>query len=122
MEDLNDKIARLLSSPNSLEQIQAALSAITAEQPAATEPPAAVPPPPPASPGMGFPDLSLIAKMAPLLSGLKQDDNDTRLLAALRPYLHGRREQRLDDAVQLLKLSKLLPLLQGGLGGDSHGG
>ena len=64
------------------------------------------------------------------MGSLNKDDDDTRLLQALRPYLHGEREQRLDEAVKLLRLSHLLPLLQtqglfGGKpaegGGAAHG-
>lgn len=59
------------------------------------------------------PDLSAIAKMAPLMAGLNKEDENTALLKALRPYLHGDREKRLDDAIQMMKMMKLLPLLQG---------
>ncbi len=115
MDDLNDKLAKLLADPAAMDKIGAALSSLTGE-----DKPAAPPPPPPATGNL--PDMTMLAKLAPLVSSLKQDDNDTRLLAALKPYLHGAREQRLDEAMQLLKLSKLLPLLQGSLGGDKNGG
>ena len=80
------------------------------------------PPPPPASAG-GLPDLTALTRLLPLLSGMGQDNDDTRLLLALRPYLHGGREQRLDESVRLLKLLRLLPLLQeqGIVGGDGGG-
>jgi hypothetical protein len=53
-----------------------------------------------------------------------EDNEDTRLLIALKPYLHGERARRLDDSMRLLKLAKLLPLLQeqGILGGGGGGG
>ena len=51
--------------------------------------------------------------MAPLIAGLNKEDENTALLKALRPYLHGDREERLDDAIQMMKMMKLLPLLQG---------
>ena len=71
--------------------------------------------------------MAALTRLLPLLSGMGQDNEDTRLLQALRPYLHGPREQRLDEAVRLLRLAKLLPLLQEqgilkGMGGNSHGG
>ena len=58
---------------------------------------------------------------------MEETGRDVRLLSALRPYLKGPREQRLDEAVRLLRLTKLLPLLQEqgiltGTGGNSHGG
>ena len=59
-----------------------------------------------------MPDLGMLAKLAPLMGAMGKENDDTRLLQALRPYLHGEREHRLDDAVRLLQLTRLLPLLQ----------
>ncbi|MBE6807373.1 MAG: hypothetical protein E7527_05125 [Ruminococcaceae bacterium] len=121
MDDLNEKLNRLLSDPEGLAKIQAAMTALGAG--AETAPP---PPPPVPEPGGGGPDLAALTKLVPLLSGLNQESEDTRLLQALRPYLHGARAGRLDDTMRLLKLVKLLPLLQeqgilSGLGGGNGG-
>ena len=130
-EDMGEKIARLLSSPEGMAKIRSAMAAFgggdipaaAAAAPAAT-PAAAAEPPTPAVPkpdtaGGGLPDAAALTRLLPLLGSLNKDDDDTRLLQALRPYLHGEREQRLDEAVKLLRLSHLLPLLQaqGVLGG-----
>ena len=130
-EDMGEKIARLLSSPEGMAKIRSAMAAFgggdipaaAAAAPAAT-PAAAAEPPIPAVPkpdpaGGGLPDAAALTRLLPLLGSLNKDDDDTRLLQALRPYLHGEREQRLDEAVKLLRLSHLLPLLQaqGILGG-----
>ena len=121
MDDLNDKISRLLSSPDGMEKIRSVMASLGAPDAAPTAPaaaPAAVPAaglpgtPPATPPASGLPDLTMIAKLAPMLGTLNKDNDDTRLLQALRPYLHGEREQRLDEAVQLLRLTRLLPLLQ----------
>ncbi len=115
MDDLNDKITRLLSDPNSMAKIQSMMAALGGgESPA---PPEASPPPPPPVPEPnlpqgGLPDLSMLTKLAPLMGAFSKEDDDTRLLQALRPYLHGEREQRLDDTMKMLRLTKLLPLLQ----------
>ncbi len=132
MDDLNEKLARLLSSPDSLSKIQSAMAALSTEQtPVATgqasgnlpAPPPTPPIAPTPAPG-GLPDLAMLGKIAPLLASINQDDDDTRLLKALKPYLHGPREQRLEETMQLLRLTKLLPLLQAGgiLGGKKQGG
>lgn len=124
MDDLNDKLTRLLSDPNSMAKIQgmmAALSGGDAPAPTATEQPPSPSPaptqpppssPPPSLPLDGLPDLGMLAKLAPLMGAFSKEDDDTRLLQALRPYLHGEREQRLDDTMKMLRLTKLLPLLQ----------
>lgn len=54
----------------------------------------------------------MLLKLAPLLASIGQDDDRTRLLGALRPHLRPERQKKLDEAAQLLRLSRLLPLLQ----------
>ena len=118
MEELNEKLTRLLSDPEGMAKIQATLSALSGE---AETPPAPSPPEP-----TGGGDFAALSRLMPLLSGMNRDSEDTRLLEALRPYLHGARAGRLDDTIRLMKLAKLLPLLQeqgilSGLGGSGHG-
>ena len=45
--------------------------------------------------------------------GVGKDNQDTRLLRALRPYLHGEREKRLDEAIRLLQMAPLLQMIGG---------
>ena len=104
--DLGKKIEELLRSPDSMAKIGEAMAAlgINADTP---------PPEPKSEPPF---DLSALAGLAPLLSSMGQDDQHTALLRALRPYLHGDREKRLDESVKLMQLLKFLPLLrEGGL-------
>lgn len=125
MEDLNDKIARVLSDPDSLAKIQGMMAALGGgDSPA---PPAATiqetTPPPGNGGGASMPDLGALSRLMPLMGAFDREDDDTRLLQALRPYLHGERAGRLDETMKLLKLTRLLPLLQeqGILGGKEHG-
>ena len=144
-DDMGEKIARLLSSPEGMAKIRSAMAAFgggdvplppspaaaAAESTApAAEPSRPASPQPEPSAAGGLPDAAALTRLLPLLGSLNKDDDDTRLLQALRPYLHGEREQRLDEAVKLLRLSHLLPLLQtqglfGGKpaegGGAAHG-
>ncbi len=121
MDDLGERISQLLSSPDAMDKIGAAMAALGGSLPGET---ATTPPVPD---GGRLPDLTALTKLAPLMGSLNKDTDDTRLLQALRPYLHGEREQRLDEAVRLLRMLQLLPLLQNsGLGslltgGDIHG-
>lgn len=123
MDDLNEKLNRLLSDPEGLAKIQAAMSALGGGE---TPPPSPPPAPAPPAGGGGF-DPALLGRLMPLLSGMNGDNEDTRLLEALRPYLRGERAGRLDDTMQLMRLARLLPLLQeqgilGGIGGGRRGG
>lgn len=116
MDDLSKKIEQFLSSPDSMEKINAALSAFTVASDTAGEQVSSKPEP--AAP-KGFPlpeglDMSAVMKLAPLLTGAGREDKNTALLKALRPYFHGEREKKLDEAIHIIRLINLLPLLQNG--------
>ena len=104
-ESLTQKLDALLASPEGLSKIEQMMTALGGA--AASEP---TPAPPPAD----LPDLSGLLKLAPLLSQLGNDNTHTALLKALRPYLHGDREKRLDESVKLMHLLQLLPILREG--------
>lgn len=89
------------------------------------QPPPASPAPPPASPGgeggggglggllgaLGGLDSGTLSAAASLIgqfSGDGGDDKRTALLAALRPYVRAERYAKLDKAIQIAKLSRLI--------------
>lgn len=76
--------------------------------------------PPPASGGLSglSPELlQTVGRLAPLLSQANREDDSTRLLRALRPLLSAARQQKLDEAIKILQMMRLLPLLRSsGLG------
>ncbi len=55
--------------------------------------------------------LSAVGKLMPLLSAPREDDT-TRLLCALRPFLSQPRAKRLDEAERLLSLTRVLSILK----------
>lgn len=56
--------------------------------------------------------LSAIAKITPLLSKLNEEDDMTRLIHALRPYLSGDRRKKADEADKIMAVMRLIPLLK----------
>ncbi len=119
-EELTRKLDHLLNSPEGMEQIQSMMKALGVATPSADASPAlpvdaSVSEPPPL-PDAG-PSMNGLLNLAPLLSSLGKEDQNTALLKALRPYLHGGREKRLDESLRLMQLLKILPLLEqkGGL-------
>ncbi len=77
--------------------------------------PAAHPAPslPAALPAAAGPDtLAMVTRLAPLLGQLNREDDSTRLLRALRPLLSEARRQKIDEAVKILQLMRLLPMLK----------
>ena len=120
MEDLSEKITQLLSSPEGMNKIQSAMAALGGMMGEAETTPSPSPPPSPSPIADIGVDVAALSRILPLLSNLNQENEDTRLLSALRPYLHGERAQRLEESMRLMKLMKLLPLLTEG--GIPHGG
>lgn len=111
-DELSKKLDNLLNSPDGLDKIQNMMAALGISPEALnTAPPDPNPAPAPATP---MPELDGLLKLMPLLSQMGRDDQNTTLLKALRPYLHGDRGKRLDDSVRMMQLLKFLPLLQKG--------
>lgn len=117
MDDLNEKLTRLLSSPEGMQKIQSAMAALGGVLPQEDTSQETAPAPPPPDSGV---DMAVLGKILPLLGQMNRENEDTRLLAALRPYLHGQRAERLEESMRLIKLMKLLPLLTEG--GKADGG
>ena len=113
MDDLSDKIQQLLSSPDTMEKIQSMMSALGGTDSSPPQP--SLPAPSPES----SVDMTSVLKLAPLLSSMQQEDESAALLKALRPYMHRDRSKRIDEALQILHLLKLLPLLKGLGKGDT---
>lgn len=70
----------------------------------------------------GF-DLSKLMSMASMLQGFNSEDDNIRLILALKPLLSEDKRAKADRAVKILKLINLLPLIKdsGLLGGDFLG-
>ena len=111
MEDLSQKLRELLNDPSAMEQIKGLTGLLGAKT--EEETPAQPTPQPPAA---AMPDpkmLGSVMKLMPLLGSVNREDDSTRLLRALKPFLHSDRARRVDSASRLLGIMKLLPLLRG---------
>lgn len=63
--------------------------------------------------GLDGDTIQTIMKLAPLLATFREEDKNTRLLHALRPHLGEERQKKLDEAVRILSLLRIVPLLKG---------
>ena len=133
MDGLGSKLNGILNDPQSMEKIKnlaAMLGLNSSGGPAAPAPEPPSPPPPPAHvepPPTGLSSLSglqqldpqmlnIIMKIIPALSSIRQEDDATRLLRAIRPFLGEVRRKKLDESIRLMQIVRLVPLLkQGGL-------
>ena len=113
MEDLSAMLSQLLDDPQGMDKIKSLASSLLEGGgfPAPGESP-------PASASGGGEGFSLspgeMQKIMRLVGAFKNtgEDDRTRLLLSLKPHLSESRRQRVDQAVQLLKMISLLPLIQ----------
>ena len=56
--------------------------------------------------------VSQLMKFLPVISDMNKDDDTTRLLKALKPFLSEERRSKLDEATRILRLMKLLPVIR----------
>lgn len=118
MDDISAAIRSVLNDPQSMAQIQGILQSLGADGAPPAPPPAPVQNTGNAANPLGSlmqndnPMMAMLMRAAPLLTAANQEDDATRLLAALRPLLGEARRKKLDEASRILKLLHLLPLLR----------
>lgn len=137
MDDLASMITQFLSSEDGMNQLRSVSAALGLPDIGAAAPQAGqnsfVPPPvnnnggAPAGGGIPFfssqgssssqagapsLDLNTIMLMQRAISALNQDDQNTELLRALKPHFSEERAKKVDDAIRILQLIRLLPLVK----------
>ena len=123
MGDLEQKLDGILRNPEAMSQImQLAQSLHLGDSPQPSAPPTEAPEQPAAQPAPsaeptsgGFPGLSaldpgMLSAAAKLLGDFQsgQDDQRVALLMALKPFVREERYAKLDKAVQIARLSRLI--------------
>ena len=132
MDDLTQQLQKVLSDPQTMGQLQELLNSLGGQEEKPAPAPSGGPdlsallgalgggqasPPPAESPstalaGLNPQALSLMARLGPLLSQANREDDATRLLRALHPLLGEARQKKVDEAIQILQMLRLLPLLK----------
>ncbi len=56
--------------------------------------------------------LQMLTKLMPMLSSMNTQDDTSRLLGALRPFLSNERQRKLDQASKMIKIFRLLPMMK----------
>ena len=136
MSELEDKLNTILGDPQAMGQIMALAQSLGKPAPPAPEPEedrepgwerAGAPAP---EPGAGEDPLSMLGSLDPRMVQmgmrlLKEyrtgDDRNAALLAALRPFLRKERYARLDRAMQIARLSRVLRVAFRSLSGKEEG-
>lgn len=120
MDNIQEKISKIMADPEALKEVQnlgkmlgigenkqslGNLSSLINKEP-----------PVPATPQIPTEVMGKIAKLMPIIQQVNQEDDVSRLLQALRPFLSDEKCHKLESAKKLLQVMKILPLLkEGGL-------
>ena len=99
MSEMQDALNQILSNPEAMKQVQSLGEQLGLNKPS--------PKPEPKNEMLGA-----MQSLAPLMSSYSADDEVSRLLNALRPFLGEEKLRRLDQAQRLMKLIKVIPLLK----------
>lgn len=114
MDDITSKITELLNDPEGMQRISSLASSIM--QSDDKEEKAANKQNNNSSFGDNLPiDPAQMGNIMKMMSVLKQqdtNDDNAKLLIALKPHLSEERRKKVDKAVSLLKVVKLLPILK----------
>ena len=122
MDDLTQQLQQILADPQSMQQIQQMMGSLNLGGDAAPAPQASAVIPSAPQPqndllgnlgGITPEALQTMTRLAPLLQQTRQEDDATRLLRALRPMRSEARQGKLDEAIKILQMMRLLPLLRG---------
>ncbi len=106
MDDLKEQLSAILSDPSAIERLKDMAAGLFASDDGSSESP-------PAAPAAPTLPLGEIASLMPIISKLSSgEDERTRLISALKPFLSERRSSRADTALKLLKIIDILPLLK----------
>lgn len=118
MADFEEKLESILNNPQAMSQIMSLAQSLGGGASAQSQPPPAAgqpaPPPPPSPPppgpgdGLGL-DPKLLSGIASLMGQYNSgDDQRVALLNALRPFVREQRYAKIDKAIQIAKLSRMI--------------
>lgn len=65
-------------------------------------------------------DINMLMKVQKLMANMNKEDKNTQLIRALRPHIKAERSHKIDQAIKIMQLISMLPLLKdiGLFGGD----
>jgi len=104
MDDLSEKLSSLLNDPDSIEALKGMARSLMSSQGSEKQED---------NSGMAInpSDMQKIMKVMGVLRSNSVDDSRTRLLMSLKPYVRTERQGRIEEAVKMLRLVSVLPML-----------
>lgn len=106
MDDIKSKLSEILNDPEALSNLGQMAETLFSGDNSSTDDSASQP--------QGFPDMEQLGNIMAIMSKLNgsQDNDRTRLINALKPYLSEKRQAKADNAIKLLKIMELWPLIK----------
>ncbi len=121
MNDLNSQINQILNNPEMMEQIKA-LSGLFGQSAAPqgangdfnVSENNSVVQPKQQSPLdlLGADGLQTAMRFMPIITELKKEDDTTQLLRAIKPFLSPQRQDKLEEAIRILRIIRIVPMLK----------
>lgn len=114
MDDLASKINEIMSDPEKMKEIQnlGRMMGLNTDNSSPTPPPKKAQPIPKqnvqTNDFWGI-DPSVISRLAPILTSVNREDDTTRLLDAMAPFLSAERREKLEKIKKMLVIIRLLP-------------
>ena len=107
MDDLSAKITDLLNDPQGLEKVKSLASGLLNNTQSKTEQEET------SASALPF-DPTQMSSMISVMNALKnnQKDENTALLISLKPHLSTQRRKKVDTAIAIMRIVKVLPLLK----------
>ncbi len=112
MSDIASQINSILSDPEMMKQIQGLSGLFGQSENKESVSPALAQPSASPLDMLGADGMQTVMKIMPLLNKLKQEDDTTRLLYAIKPFLSQQRQAKLEEAVKLIRIINLVPLIK----------
>lgn len=119
MPDLSEQLSAILQNPEAQRNIQNMLSSLqknTEQKPPPENPPfdfsalfGSAPAPQKSEEPFPNMDIGMLMKIQSIFSKMSCDDRNVNLLKALRPHLQ--KPEKVDDAINILRLMSVLPAL-----------
>jgi len=112
MDDLAGMLSQFLSSEEGMNQVRAVASALGLDDSPVGQQAPPQQPIPQQQGGIQGLDAGTLLLLQQAATTFSQSDPNTELLRALKPHFSPERARRVDDAVRILQLLRLLPLLR----------
>ena len=116
MSDITDKINEILNSEEGMNQVKSLAQSLGLNLPEENQSPVQTSP----NNTSQTPQINpqMLMSLQNMISGINKNDGNTALLQALKPHLSENRRKKVDDAVKIMQLVKIFPVLkQSGLFG-----